>query len=496
MNTGFVKYTNLIKVYKNLKDSNGNPIPVIINGNIVTKPNVEGDPDYIAPFYDNSLCPDNTPTTTKPITTTTQLVTTTSTTTNQQSCNFTINNVTIDTSNSNYNVLEIDTYSYLFGNYVDAEITQNGNVITQSNDLVYIQNNPLWINIPKSVTGTVSIKLGKGNCFDIYLYYIPEVTTTSTTNSPTTSITTLSPTTIDFFVNVKAQNCDVITTTINPNSCSLNSIVVSQQLPNQFKVTYSGSGIGNFKWYVKQNNVILQSGLITNWTGNIIYINTSPALFDGDYEMMITATDINTGLDCNSLSSNFTVTGNPYCSVVIASVWNIGLESLDVSYTTNQTSLNAEIISNGLVIYSTVINNNILTYPLGILTSGQSYTLKLSKNAQCFDTEDFQVPVITTSAPCNFVLNTPTVNQVLSGGNLAYDITFPITNGNSPYTILIYDGSFLLIAFNGTPEINNAVNFTIPEDFSGVHIQGKNITFEFQSESNVGCSKSINILIP
>lgn len=57
-NTGRVKVKTLMKVYANVRDGNGNYIPVLdAAGKIITKKNEVNKPDYIQPFVDHHLCP-------------------------------------------------------------------------------------------------------------------------------------------------------------------------------------------------------------------------------------------------------------------------------------------------------------------------------------------------------------------------------------------------------------------------------------------------------
>lgn len=506
MNTGFVKYEKLKKVYKNIRDSNGNPIPVLdSNGNEIFKNNSPQDADYIAPFFDNSLCP-NGQTTLKQTTiyqTTNNQTTSNQTTSNQTTLNQTttnciisISSVSVDYSNSNYNSLYINTYSYNFGSIIDIKVTQNNTLISTSIDVIYLTGNSIWINIPKDIYGLLNIEIGKGSCKTNYNYYVQQQVTTL--NQITTLQTTLNQTTSNrFLVNVKNQNCNYITTTIN--GCNLSSITLSQQLPNQFKVTYSGFQIANFKWIIKNSSgTQVQNGVVSSWTGNIFYINTSPALFDGLYTFEITATNISNGLDCNTVSSELQVTGNPYCNILINSISQVTLSYFNYDITSTITSgvINFEIINSlNQIVYSSTISainqTDAFIYPLGTLNQNEVYTLKASKNAQCYSTLMFTTPVVTTSVPCNFDI---TNNTVIKNGSL-YDFDFNVTNGQIDYQVNIYEGTILIIGFQ-VSEINSHVLFSVPESFDGHNISGKSLKFVFTSINDNACKKETFISIP
>lgn len=461
MNTGYVAFGRLKKVYAGITDSNGNPIPVLdSHGNTITKLNVISDPDYIPPVYDPEKCPngDNTSTTT----TTQQGNTSTSTTTTTQQgteCDIQVIGVVVDYSNPSYNTLEIDLYAFNYPfAFVDVTVILGGETQTFDN-LTYISGNPVWINIDKSLVGNGMVSVGNGTCLDTYDITIDNngttTTGTTTTNGSTSTTqqgttttqqtTTTTPPVVAFIYSIE---CNQTTTTLA--GCNFTQITPSVILPNQIGVTYAGGNIAGFTWRILQNGSMVQQSTtpISVWTGQTFYINLPTALVDGSYTVEVSATSSINGSACGTLTGNITVTGNPLCSVVInsADVDDV-TDVISFNITSNGATapINIELLAtDGSLLHLTSSNTlngaGTVNVPNGIIQPNTDYIVKISQNAQCtaslYITKSVQQRVESSafSVSRNGMIYTNTSPAPPSGYTDYYFINdFPLTdvNGNS-----------------------------------------------------------------
>lgn len=456
MNTGYVAFGRLKKVYAGITDSEGNPIPVLdSHGNTITKLNVISDPDYIPPVYDPSKCPNGDTTST---TTTTQQSNTSSTTSTTQQgveCDIQVTNVTIDYSNPSYNTLEIDLYAfnYPFG-FVDVTVMIAGQEISFDN-LSYISGNPVWVNIDKNLVGNGIVSVGNVTCLDNYDILIDNnsTTTTGTTTIGSTSTTQQQSTTtvqqtttvLPVVAFIYSVDCNQTTTTLA--GCNFTQITPSVILPNQIGVTYSGGNIAGFTWRILQNGTMVQQSTtpISVWTGQTFYINLPVALTNGSYTVEVSATSSINGSACGTLTGNITVTGNAECSVVINSsdVDDIN-NTISFNITSSGTTapINIELLAtDGTLLHISASNTlngaGTVNIPDGILQPDTDYVVKISQNAQCtasqYITKTVQQRIESSafSVSRNGMIYTNTSPAAPSGYTDYYFINdYPLVDGN------------------------------------------------------------------
>lgn len=474
MNTGRVIYTSLIKVYKDILDENGEPIPVLdCYGNPIKKCNTITDPDYVEPNVNLNLCPTDYPVTTtyNPITTTSQ-ITTTSNITTTVNCNFIINSVVINCNNPSFILVEAKTT--LTNGIVNVLIT-NLNITVARNNITLV-NGSVYFSLPYNMIGNNIIEITYQTCkqsiqhniqcsttFDCNL--MPVICNNITTTSTTTSTTTTSTTT--------------------GSGCYLNSITATVILPNQIKIDYVGANVANWNWIILQNGIQLQSGVVTTWIGNTFYLNLGTALCDGAYSVIITPSNCTNQYK----QTTFNITNNICCNISIISVTNINPTLTRVSFTASGTGNLDWRIKQGVTDLQSgnvsIVNGvNTIDFNHIPLTNG-NYTFQLDKGMSCSDSEVFSINT-TTSIPCTFTLGTAVVNY--NSSNNTYDFNIPIASSQPDYTITVKYLDIILVSFGGSP---NGV-FTLPRNISGVDISDKTLNIDFYSEST-GCSRNINV---
>lgn len=199
MNTGIVQVVSLYKVYKNIRDDEGNYIPVRDdNGNLITKDNISTDGDYIDNYTDYVLCPDFVH---PPITTTTVLpvidpiVPTTQTTTIYTPSRFIIEYLTLNCLHNFVNKLLINT-NFIDGIY-QVVVKKNNNIVL--NTSLNFVGSVAVLDLPKTLLGSVNITLSNNlgsATIDYNIVCIDVISTTlftTTTQLPTTTSTTTLP---------------------------------------------------------------------------------------------------------------------------------------------------------------------------------------------------------------------------------------------------------------------------------------------------------------
>lgn len=482
MNTGRVVFTNLMKVYKGIVDENGNPIPVLdCFGNPIKKCNTTDDPDYVEPRLDLSLCPTDYPITTtyNPITTTIGNTTTSNITTTN--CNFNINSVVISCNNPTYILVEVKTT--LINGVVNVLITNLNTTIARNN--ITIVNGSVYFSVPYNMVGNNIIQISYLGCnqsiqqviqctntFECKLLPVICNVSTTTTSTTTSNITTSSTTS---------------TSTTTGSGCYLNSISASEVLPNQIKVIYAGANVANWNWTILRDNVLVESGTVTTWSGNTFYINLASSLCNGVYSIIITPSNCTNQFK----QSTFTITDNICCTVSITSVVSLTPSLTRVVFTATGTGNLDWRIKQGSTDYqsgnvSVVAGTNTIDFNHIPLANG-NYNFQLDKGMSCSDIEAFTVNT-TTTVPCTFSLGTPTI--IYNGTSNVFNFNIPIASSQPDYTVTVKYLGVILVSFGGSP---NGI-FSLPRYISGVDISGKVLNVNFYSEPT-GCSRDIDVTV-
>lgn len=190
------------------------------NGNIITKPNVPTDPDYVPPYFDNERCGE-----TSPVTTTTP-----------NPCNNFITGISIECGNALVNTVRVQ-FKDSVQDLMVVETRKNNTTVDQQT--VEVVGGNAYFSLSKSITGDVIFYITKGTCSDIKAFLItctqitttqaPPITTTlvppvTTTLSPPTTTQPPVPTTTQPVIvaqfQLEAVDCQtvVVTTTAAPTT--------------------------------------------------------------------------------------------------------------------------------------------------------------------------------------------------------------------------------------------------------------------------------------
>jgi hypothetical protein len=251
-NTGNIKVVTLLKVYKNTG------LPVIdSNGHQITKSNVVGDPDYIAPYLDLCDCPVDdiatgcVPTTTAPTTTapTTTAATTTATPTTTSMCSlmlswlpYSITCLPNGTTQSQISVTGNAGHQVEFWNPNTMEF-EDGN--TLNTYILIVPSNGILVSCHARVKGCIQEIQGFITACSPSGTTSPTTTMLPTTTVPTT--TTVAPTT--------TAGCTP------PSNVNISGgTVFNNRQTVTFTATYAGSTGGTFVWVLGAGQTLISGG--------------------------------------------------------------------------------------------------------------------------------------------------------------------------------------------------------------------------------------------